>query len=114
MLLNTSLQPTRASYAGVVGSAQSLEGNDMAHLRYSYALVPMTVMLSAVATGIGCFWLWREYTLFAIALSTFLLFGGATMLPDRNIHAHAVSLGFCTGVFIGSVFGAAALFGAST
>lgn len=85
----------------------------MAYPRCSYALFTVTVLLlSAVATGIACFWLWREYTLFAIILSAFLLFGGATMLPERNTHVHAISLGFCIGVFIGSVLGAAALFGA--
>jgi hypothetical protein len=90
-----------------------VEDSYMANRRHSYALVTVTVLfLSALATGIGCFWLWREYTLWAIILSAFLLFGGATMLPERNTHAHAASLGLCIGVFIGGVFGAAALFGA--
>jgi hypothetical protein len=66
---------------------------------------------SLCVAGVAFFWLWREYTLYAIALSVVLLMGGATMLPSRNVHTHAASLGFCIGAFVAGALGAAGLGG---
>lgn len=85
----------------------------MVLLQRPYKFAALAVLtLSAIVSGIASFWLWREYTIFALFFTVLLIFGGAVMLPSRNIHAHAASLGFCVGAFIGGGFGAAALFSA--
>jgi len=69
------------------------------------------LLFSICVAGVLFFWLWREYTLYAIVISLILLMGSALMLPSRNAYAHAVSLGFCIGAFVGGVLGAAGVGG---
>lgn len=78
----------------------------MTAVRYTRAIAVGSIfVLSGVSSGAVFYWLWREHTLYAVTASVLLLFGAAQMLPSRNLFAHAASLGFCSGVFIGGILG---------
>jgi hypothetical protein len=55
------------------------------------AILLMTVTLATL----GSFWLWGYSPLYAALLCAFLLFGGARVLPSRNVLAYSASLGLC-------------------
>jgi len=67
------------------------------------------LLVSAVGAGELFFVLWRDYLLYGVLASIFLLSGGAALLPNKGHYVHALSLGLCIGAFIGSGLGAAAL-----
>lgn len=65
------------------------------------------LLAAAFASAIYFVWLWREWLLYAIALSTFLLFGGSLLFSVKGETARAIVLGAAIGAFIGSVIGIA-------
>ena len=68
--------------------------------------------LSAAVAGTGFLLLWRESLGYGLILTAVLFSGGATLLPTRNVYAHAFSVGSCLGAFVGAGLGAAAAFSA--
>jgi hypothetical protein len=76
--------------------------------RYATAAFNLAFLLGATALSFAAFrWLWLEYTLYGCAASAFLLFGGAQLLPSRQLALHSISLGLLTGAAVGTFVGAA-------
>ena len=64
----------------------------------------LALLVGALVSCIGFFWLWHEYLLFAVFTSV-LLMSGAALLPEKSPWAHAASLGICIGAFLGCALG---------
>lgn len=63
------------------------------------------LLAAALASGALFFWLSREFSFYAFVAFAILFFGGYRLLPDKNLYAHALSIGLCIGAFIGGVIG---------
>ena len=74
-------------------------------MQTKYRLLATAVLfLATLSSGFLFYILWRDYLLFALFASG-VLFSGATLLPDKNVYVHGISLGLCLGAFIGGAFG---------
>ena len=74
--------------------------------RLSVLLLPLAAaVILGLGTAAGIVWLWREYTLYALALSAFAFLGGSLFLP-RKESARIVVLGIGAGLLVGSLLAA--------
>jgi hypothetical protein len=64
-----------------------------------------TLLAAAIISGCSFFWLGREQPFYAFVVLALLLFGGYQLLPEKNLYAHSLSIGFSIGTFIGGGIG---------
>jgi hypothetical protein len=79
-------------------------------MQTKYRLLALAILLfTTFSSGVLFYVLWRDYLLAAFAASGLLL-SGATLLPNKNVYIHGISLGLCLGAFVGGAIGAAKYF----
>lgn len=74
--------------------------------RLSVVFLPLSAAaISGLGAAAGIAWLWREYTLYAVAISAFSVLGGSLFLP-RKESIRIVVLGVGAGLLLGSLLAA--------
>ncbi|TXH73724.1 MAG: hypothetical protein E6Q82_12875 [Thiobacillus sp.] len=74
----------------------------------SFKAIPL-LAASAIAAGFLFSWLWREWFMFALTSSVFLLLSGGLLLSSKQTTIQAVVLGAAIGAFVGSAIGISSL-----